>query len=228
MNNLNIALIVAIITFWFNDTIAQKTFYKMPNGKIYNESYFNSIHAGLLKSGNVKVEFVEKSNTTDSIIKDVKLSFIDKSKVMNSYDPYAKHKKNIGKIFDFTNFKNRERKNFNKNYLKGKPTFINFWFTRCTPCIEEIPNLNKIQSTFMQSVNFVAITFDTDAQVKKFLEKNAINFEHIVDARKALDDLEIEAYPMNILLDKNGRIVDVYGEISYDEQEIILKLKKLL
>ena len=31
-----------------------------------------------------------------------------------------------------------------QNQLKGKPTVINFWFTRCAPCIDEIPVLNAL------------------------------------------------------------------------------------
>ena len=39
-------------------------------------------------------------------------------------------------------------KNFNSEQLKGKPTMINFWFTRCAPCIDEMPVLNKIKEKY--------------------------------------------------------------------------------
>src|SRR6185437_10738112 len=35
--------------------------------------------------------------------------------------------------------------------LKGKPIVINFWFTACVPCIEEMPALNELKDKFKNS-----------------------------------------------------------------------------
>jgi hypothetical protein len=72
------------------------------------------------------------------------------------------------------------------------------------------------------------ITFNTEIKVKEFLKSNNLNFEHIVNSNKQLKKIGIKAYPMNLLLDKNAIIVDVYGQIIFFEKEVIEKLQKLL
>lgn len=222
---LNIFLFFALVCFF--ESNAQKVFYKMPDGKIADETYFKAIQEGIAKNGNIKIELFDYSTKSDSIIKEVQFSMIDTENGV-SFDPYAVHKKMIGSKFNIAAFKKDNNINYKPNYLEGKPTLINFWFTRCPPCIEEIPNLNNVQSKFKDKVNFIAITFDTKVQVDAFLKKRNIKFEHIVNAQKQLDDLQIEAYPMSFLLDKKGEIVEVYGEISYDEKEIMDKIENML
>ena len=45
-------------------------------------------------------------------------------------------------LADF-NFKDVNGNKLNKKDLKGKVIVINFWFTTCQPCIQEIPLLNE-------------------------------------------------------------------------------------
>lgn len=208
-------------------TVAQEVYYKTPDGKIYNETFFKAIKEGIAKNGNIKIAIADLYTKNDSIVKEVQFSLID-TRALAGFDPYANHKKLIGTKFNIAAFKNATNVNYAKNYLEGKPTLINFWFTRCPPCVGEIPNLNNIQSQFENKVNFIAITFDSRTVVDNFLKKTNIKFEHIVDAQKQLDDLQIEAYPMSFLLDKSGKIIEVYGEISYDEKEIVEKINKIL
>lgn len=96
--------------------------------------------------------------------------------------------------------------------LKGKPTIINFWFTRCAPCIAEMPILNKIKEEYNSDFNFVAITYETQQDVEKFLEKYDFTFNHIAGAKDFIDKMEIKTYPLNFFLDKNGIVKEVkYG-----------------
>jgi thiol-disulfide isomerase/thioredoxin len=41
-----------------------------------------------------------------------------------------------------------------------KVTFYNFWFTDCSPCIEEAPLMNRIKNQYNEKVDFVSVTFD--------------------------------------------------------------------
>src|SRR5699024_8132896 len=58
----------------------------------------------------------------------------------------------IGKKLDFDslNFLNPEEKN---TFDKHKPTFVNFWFTNCPPCIEELPALNELKEKYKNKIN---------------------------------------------------------------------------
>src|SRR5690606_4278504 len=116
--------------------------------------------------------------------------------------------------------------NFSAEFFKGKPTVINFWFTNCPPCIEEVPDLYKLKKEFGDSVNFIAITFENQKTVEKFLKKHPkFNYNHITDGKKPINELKIKSYPMTFLLNKDGEIVNVYGALMFNLSE---KLKQLL
>lgn len=114
----------------------------------------------------------------------------------------------------FPNFKltDLKGKEITLEDLKGKPTIINFWFTRCAPCIAEMPILNKIKEKYNSDFNFVALTYETQQDVEIFLEKYDFTFNHIVGANDFIDKMEIKTYPLNFFLDKNGIVKEVkYG-----------------
>lgn len=101
----------------------------------------------------------------------------------------------------------------NSESLRGKPTLINFWFTNCAPCIDEMPMLNEIQAELAGEVNFVAITFEDKSEVNSFLEKSEFNFRHLIDAREYIKSLGFFGYPKTILLDKNFTVVEIEKRI---------------
>lgn len=112
--------------------------------------------------------------------------------------------------------------------LQAKPTMVNLWFVGCRGCVEELPSLNKLQAKYGDKVNFIAITFDEENKVKKFLEQEPFNFKHITGAHDFINIIGTRPYPENIFIDKEGYIVNIEGglvdfEIDYFES-IIEKL----
>lgn len=100
--------------------------------------------------------------------------------------------------------------------LKGKPTLINFWFTTCHPCVDEIPVLNKLQKKYKGKVHFISVTFNTKDQVKTFLKSHTYNFTKIVEAQNFINTLKIHSFPVNVFLDKNGVVKRVENGIPYN------------
>lgn len=124
------------------------------------------------------------------------------------------------------NFKGKELPKFelnilngeklNSESLKGKPTVINFWFSNCQPCIEEMPLFNKIKSEFKNDVNFISITYQNKNEVNEFLKTNKFNFTHIVEARSYLKIFGFFGYPKTLILDENLIIKKIEKMIPKD------------
>ncbi len=107
-------------------------------------------------------------------------------------------------------------KTMNLESLKGKVVFINLWFTRCAPCIEEMPTLNELQDAYKDRVEFISITFDNADMVRKFLSKREFKFQHLVNANKFLnEDLKNREYPINLIMDKSGTITYLRGSLPF-------------
>ena len=56
-----------------------------------------------------------------------------------------------------------------------KPLLVNFWATWCAPCIEEFPDLVKIDNDYKGKIDFITITLDDveelNTGVPKFLQR---------------------------------------------------------
>jgi len=56
-----------------------------------------------------------------------------------------------------------------------KPLLVNFWATWCAPCIEEFPDLVKIDADYKGKIDFITITLDDveeiNTGVPKFLKR---------------------------------------------------------
>jgi len=95
------------------------------------------------------------------------------------------------------------------DYL-GQVVVLNFWFTACPPCKREIPELNRLVSQYKdQGVQFLAITYDQEELVRPFLEQYPFDFTILPNAHDVIKDFEIIVYPTTIVLDKNGKIVNM-------------------
>lgn len=93
---------------------------------------------------------------------------------------------------------------------KGKVVVLNFWFIACKPCIQEIPDLNKVYEKYKDNkdVVFASITFDGKDAVAKFLETHPISYPVVTDNKETLANYGINGYPTNMVISKDGKVTD--------------------
>lgn len=164
---------------------------------------------------NIQVKSTQKKK--DSIIH--RISFAINDKKSNSKAKKGPFDDLKNKEFPAFNLKTLSNENFDLTKLKGKPTLINFWFTKCAPCVAEMRPLNKIAEKYKDEINFIAITYESPKNVKKFLKKHPFKFKHLVNAQAFIDQLGIHSYPVNVFLDDKGVLKYVEGGIAYEKNE---------
>lgn len=144
---------------------------------------------------------------------------------ISQFRTFPDMEKKLGTYFPIEEYKDKDGKNFDSNYLKGKNTLINLWFTNCAPCIKEIPILNELKES-VPNANFIAITHDPLDKVNNFLLKRNYTFYQVTDAGKQLQSyLMVQRFPMSFILDKEGKIREITGLINEDK---IQEIKKML
>lgn len=85
---------------------------------------------------------------------------------------------------------------------------INFWFIACKPCLMEMPGLNRVVKKYKnKEVTFIAVTFDSKAQVEKFLKTNTFDYQHAVSAFDAVGKFGVKSFPTNLIIDRKGNII---------------------
>lgn len=99
--------------------------------------------------------------------------------------------------------------------LIGKPSLVNFWFTRCAPCLDEIPVFNQLVKEHQNNFHFLAISFEKASTVEHFLKNQPFDFVHAIEAKAFIDSLQLSAYPTTLLLDRHGIVREVRGGLPY-------------
>lgn len=119
-----------------------------------------------------------------------------------------------------------------KSNFKGQVTIINFWATWCTPCIREIPSLNRLKSK-MKGLPFelISINYAEDTKtILDFMKKVAVDFPVLLDPDGSFaKKWNTITYPSTFVIDKKGNIkYGVNAAIEWDSPEFIEKIKTLL
>ncbi|WP_436516047.1 TlpA family protein disulfide reductase [Ekhidna sp. To15] len=119
-------------------------------------------------------------------------------------------KKMKGKLFPDFELTAMDGTTYNKENLEGKILVINFWFTRCRPCIEEMPEMNEMVEEFKdEEIVFLAPTFESNELVNKFLNKRDFNYEIVPDVKDFCLELNVRSYPTHFVVNREGTIEKV-------------------
>ncbi|MFT3825408.1 MAG: TlpA disulfide reductase family protein [Chitinophagaceae bacterium] len=111
----------------------------------------------------------------------------------------------------------------------GKLLVLNFWFTKCGPCIKEMPMLNKIaKANKDRNVSFVSITYNSVEEVVSFFKETSFDFEHLVDARSVINQYGVSTYPATVLIDTNRVVRFIRVGMLKKESDLQKQIDKLL
>ncbi len=101
--------------------------------------------------------------------------------------------------------------------IKGKIILLHFWFIECPPCIKEIPSLAKINEMFKgENFEIISICRNSKSDLEEFLKGQPISYQIAADGREIIEKVFQWpfGYPSNILIDENGKIVNVYKALN--------------
>lgn len=109
--------------------------------------------------------------------------------------------------------------------FRGQTVLMNFWATWCPPCIDEMPQLNRLQKELGdEGLAVVAVSQDRggEATVSRFLRSRALS--HIIPYtdpdRDAGDAYGVSGIPTTFLINPSGLLVGhVVGALDWASPE---------
>ncbi|MDY3006376.1 TlpA disulfide reductase family protein [Anaerococcus porci] len=124
----------------------------------------------------------------------------------------------------------------NDIFKDKKVTLVNFWFNGCSPCVRELPELQKLNDEIDKKggqvigINTEAIDGNNTAikEAKDILDKQGIKYKNIsLDPSSDLGEYagKIMSYPTSILVDKDGNIVGEPIVGGIDNEKIMESVK---
>lgn len=91
--------------------------------------------------------------------------------------------------------------------LRNRAVVMDFWATWCTPCIKSFPHLNTLIGEYRDKpVTFLAVTYEPEALVGRFLEHHELKSIIASDSSfQTFRSYNGWAIPTTILITKDGR-----------------------
>lgn len=112
----------------------------------------------------------------------------------------------------------------------NKAVLVDFWATWCGYCVEEMPDLIRLQQKYdRRPFTVLAVNAGESAhQVSLFNEKMKLNFPVLLDEEMiTLQKFGINGIPTSLLLDSQGKVLGVYHQYSSRlEQDVENALKE--
>ncbi len=111
--------------------------------------------------------------------------------------------------------------------FRGKYVLLDFWGSWCYWCMKGMPDMKEYYGKYSDRIEFVGIDCgDSEETWKETVEKEGLGWTNLYngDGQKTVTDYAIEGFPTKILIDKEGKIVEIFvGE----SEELYEKLDKL-
>ena len=113
-------------------------------------------------------------------------------------------------------------------FSKYKLTVVNVWNTGCTPCVDEIPTLDKLNKEYEKKgvsikglllESGVGLNDEDKKTVEDILKKAKSTYQQLTVSEDMLQDktLILQSFPTTFFVDKDGNIVDsIEGSNDYD------------
>jgi thiol-disulfide isomerase/thioredoxin len=93
--------------------------------------------------------------------------------------------------------------------FRGKPVFLEFWATWCTPCVDLIPELRKLYTeTESKGLIWISVDDDEDADdAAKFMSREKLLWPNYHDTDGSLGKaFQREGIPLGVLIDAEGKV----------------------
>lgn len=113
-------------------------------------------------------------------------------------------------------------------FSKYKLTVVNVWNTGCTPCVDEIPTLDRLNKEYEKKgvsikglllESGVGLNDEEKKTVEDILKKAKSTYQQLTVSEDMLQDktLILQSFPTTFFVDKDGNIVDsIEGSNDYD------------
>jgi thiol-disulfide isomerase/thioredoxin len=121
----------------------------------------------------------------------------------------------------FTKVINSPNTEVNIADLKGKPIIFTLWGTWCGPCIPEMINLGKLQKTFGEKVQIIAVSNDNEQKLISFLQKRPSKIWFASDPSNNFWSIfNISTAGYSIVVDKNSKVTGITETHNIDSSTV--------
>ena len=115
---------------------------------------------------------------------------------------------------------------------RGKVVYLDFWASWCPPCLESLPQIERMRGAFSPT-DFQVLAVNVDSKPEKalkFLKKNPVGYPSASDPKGLLPRrYGLSTMPTSYLIDRQGVVRYIHsGFRRGDIDELHARIKKML
>jgi len=137
----------------------------------------------------------------------------------------------VGNLAPDFQLQNLDGQSISLSSLQGKPVLLNFWATRCPPCVSEMPYLQEIYNEWSET-ELVLLAIDigeSSTKVKEFMQSHNLSLPVLLDTNQSVAlEYNIRYIPTTFSIDKKGIIQAVKVGAFSSKAEIAGVLTKII
>lgn len=113
---------------------------------------------------------------------------------------------------------------------KGKVVFLNFWATWCSPCIAEMPSIQRLHERLKnEGVVFLCISDEETTKVSRFARERGFTFPIYTMHGPPPAAFRSRGIPATFILSPDGKIAFKHvGSAKWDDEKSIAFIKSLM
>lgn len=120
---------------------------------------------------------------------------------------------------------------------RGKYVLLDFWHTRCGPCIRDIPDLLELHQKFEEDLVIIGVNNDLDRrEVAEFVRQHEMPWIQVLDRLDNRSNVrhmyDLSSWPSYVLVDREGNVVRTNKTHDRLErvwlEDVALKLYRIL
>ncbi len=133
---------------------------------------------------------------------------------------------------DFT-YSGLDGKKVSLSDYRGKVVFINIWATWCTPCVEEMPSMQKLyQKLKGENFEILAVSIDSKGAkvVAPFMKKYQLTFPALIDYMSTIKRIyKTTGVPESYIIDKDGILAKkVIGPLDWSQPDVLRLFRDMI
>lgn len=206
---------------------SKEEIYLLPNGKIFSMTKFDSLENAW---GKGRVSFLHDNRddsksiihlqrVTDEMLQEMEIRKIKQAQAFSTM---------LNTVAPDFELKDMQGSSWSLKKLRGKVVVLNFWFTSCAPCIQEMPELNKLVKTFEnKDIVFLGLTFNSEKQIEEFLKKHVFDYKLLPNSKTVDKEYNISSWPTSIIIDREGYIKMIIQSSPKIREELETAISKL-